>query len=128
MNPTDYRYTKEHEWVSAQGPIATVGITDYGQKQLGDIVFVQLPKVGMQLKAGEAFGSIESVKAVSDLLAPVSGEVTNVNSKLADAPDVVNKDPYGAAWLLKLRLRQPDETSVLMDAESYEAYTEDLAK
>jgi glycine cleavage system H protein len=128
MNPTDYRYTKEHQWTSLQGPIATIGVTDYAQAQLGDVVSVQLPKVGAQLKAGETFGSIESVKAVNDLFAPASGEVVEVNGALANAPDLVNKDPYGAAWFLKLRLRQPEEIATRMDAKSYESYTQDLAK
>jgi glycine cleavage system H protein len=128
MNPRDYRYTREHEWVALQGSIAIIGITDYGQKQLGDLVFVQLPKVGLQVNAGEAFGSIESVKAVNDLFAPVSGEVTEINGTLANAPDLVNKDPYGEAWFVKLRLTKPEEISALMGAEAYEAYTNNLAK
>jgi glycine cleavage system H protein len=110
MNPADYRYTKEHQWTSLEGPIATIGITDYGQEQLGDIVFVQLPKVGARLKAGEAFGSIESVKAVNHLFALASGKA------------------YGTAWFLKLRVRQPEGIPVLTDAKSYEAYTRDLAE
>ncbi len=128
MNPVNYRYTKDHEWVSIQGPIATIGITDYGQEQLRDVVFVQLAKIGAQLKAGATFGSIESVKAVNDLFAPVSGEVTEINAALANSPEIVNKDPYEAGWFLKIRLSNPVETSGLMDAQSYEAYTKDLAK
>ena len=128
MNPTDYRYTKEHEWLSLQGAIATIGISDYGQEQLGDVVFVQLPKAGTRVKAGEAFGSIESVKAVSELLAPISGEVAETNSALANAPETVNKDPYGAGWLLKLRLSNPEEISALIDSEAYDAYAKELAK
>lgn len=127
MNPSDFRYTKEHQWISVQGPIATIGVTDYGQRQLGDVVFVQLPKVGAQLKAGEAFGSIESVKAVNDLFAPVSGGVTEINNALVNAPDIVNKSPYGAGWLVKLRLSNPERISALMDAPSYEAHIKDLA-
>ena len=128
MVPSSYRYTKDHAWVSAQGPIATVGITDYAQEQLGDVVFVELPKVGAQLSAGEAFGSIESVKAVNDLATPVSGEVIEMNTTLANSPEVVNKDPYGAAWLVKLRWSKPEEVMALMDAVSYEDYIKDLHK
>jgi glycine cleavage system H protein len=128
MNPTDHHYTKDHEWISSQESIATVGVTDYAQEQLGDVVFVELPKVGAQLRAGEAFGSIESVKAVNDLFAPASGEVTEIDEALTNAPELVNKDPYGAGWLLKIRLSKPEEISALMDAASYEAYTGDLAK
>lgn len=128
MVPLKHRYTNDHEWVSMQGPIATIGITDYAQEQLGDVVFVELPKVGAQLRAGEAFGSIESVKAVNDLLAPVSGEVTEINGTLANSPETVNKDPFGAGWLVKLRFSKPGEITALMDAAGYESYVNDLRK
>src|ERR1700690_4050644 len=104
MYPNDYRYTKEHEWIKLDGAIGTVGITDYAQHELGDVVFVELPKVGAILKAGQSLGSVESVKAVSEIYCPVSGEVTAVNSILADTPEKLNQDPHGAAWLVKLRL------------------------
>jgi glycine cleavage system H protein len=122
MYPSDYRYTKEHEWVKAEGSTATIGITEYAQEELGDVVFVELPKVGRQLKAGESFGTIESVKAVSDIFAPLSGEVTEVNPSLHDAPETVNKDPHGAAWLIRMRVADPKEIAPLMDAAAYQAY------
>ncbi len=127
-DPVDYRYTTQHEWISVQGPIAAIGITDYGQEQLGDVIFVELPKIGAQLKKGETFGSVESAKAVNDLSTPVSGEVTEIDSALVNSPELVNKEPYGAGWLLKVRLSDPPEVVALMDAKSYEAYTKDLAK
>ena len=128
MYPTGYRYTKEHEWLSVEGPQATLGITDYAQQELGDVVFVQLPKVGAQVKAGGSFGSIESVKAVSDLFSPVSGEITEVNSALAEAPETINKDPHGTGWLAKIRLADPTEAASLMDAAAYQAYISAQAK
>jgi glycine cleavage system H protein len=128
MYPTTYRYTKEHEWLNVEGSQATLGITDYAQQELGDVVFVQLPKVGAQVKAGQSFGTVESVKAVSDLYSPVSGEVTEINSALADAPEKINQDPHGAAWLLKIRLADPKETAGLMDAAAYQAYIATQAK
>ncbi len=128
MYPTGYRYTKEHEWLNVEGAQATLGITDYAQQELGDVVFVQLPKVGAQVKAGQSFGTVESVKAVSDLFSPVSGEVTEINPALADAPEKINQDPYGAAWLVKIRLADPKETAGLMDAAAYQAYIATQAK
>jgi glycine cleavage system H protein len=128
MYPTNYRYTKEHEWLNVEGSQATIGITDYAQQELGDVVFVQLPKVGAQVKAGGSFGSIESVKAVSDLFSPVSGEITEINSALADAPEKINQDPHGAAWLAKLRLADPKEAASLMDAAAYQAYIAEKTK
>lgn len=127
MYPLDYRYTKNHLWIFLEGSTATIGITDYAQRQLGDIVFVQLPKVGAQLNAGGAFGSIESAKAVNDLFSPVAGEVSEINAVLSNAPELLNKDPHGTAWLLKVRVGNPGEISALMDAQSYETYTADLA-
>lgn len=128
MYPKDYRYTKEHEWIKADGATGTIGITDYAQHELGDVVFVELPKVGTQLKAGQSLGTIESVKAVSEIFTPVSGEVTETNSALVDAPEKINSDPHGSAWLIKIRLADPKEPASLMDAPAYEAYIAGKAK
>ena len=119
--PADYRYTKEHEWISVEGASGTVGITDYAQNSLGDIVFVDLPKVGDRLEAGKIFGSVESVKAVSDLFSPVSGTVTAVNDALKDAPERINADA-NATWLLKLDLTNPAELDALLSAAQYETF------
>ncbi len=116
--PADFKYTKEHEWIKAEGTTASVGITTYAQDSLGDIVFVELPKVGAELTAGKTFGSVESVKAVSDLYAPASGTVTEVNADLATAPEQINKDAH-AAWMLKLTLKNPDELDSLLSAADY---------
>ena len=126
--PRDYRYTKEHEWVSFEGDLATIGITDYAQHELGDVVYVEFPKPGAKLNAGESFGTVESVKAVSDIYAPVAGVVTEVNSALSDAPETINKDPHGAAWLIKLKLSDPSEPAKLMNAAAYEAFIADKQK
>ncbi len=128
MYPTDFRYTKDHEWVRIEGTAATVGITDYAQHSLGDIVYVELPKSGARLEAGKAFGTVESVKAVSEIYAPVSGEVTEVNTALADAPEKLNQDPHGNAWLVKLKVAKPAEANALMDAKAYEAYIAEQEK
>ena len=128
MYPSDYRYTKEHEWVKVEGEVGKVGITDYAQHELGDVVYVDLPKVGAKLKASEPLGTVESVKAVSDIYAPISGEVVEVNSTLADAPEQINKDPHGAAWLVKLKLANPAEVAALMDAAAYAAFIADKEK
>ncbi len=122
MYPADFRYTKEHEWIKVEGETGIVGITDYAQHELGDVVFVELPKVGAQLKAGQSLGTVESVKAVSEIYSPVSGEVTEVNSALANAPEKINQDPHGAAWLVKVRLGDKKEISSLMDARAYQEY------
>ncbi len=106
MYPTDYRYTKQHEWVKVQGDVATIGITDYAQQELGDVVFVEMPKVGAKLKSGSSFGTVESVKAVSEIYSPVSGEVTETNSALVDAPEKINKDSHNSAWLIKVKTRR----------------------
>ena len=119
MNPSDLRYTKDHEWIRVDGDRGQVGITAYAQQQLGDVVFVELPEVGKSFSEGEQFGSIESVKAVSDLYCPVSGEVVEVNTGVADQPESVNQDPYGA-WLIILRLKNPDDVSSLLDADAYD--------
>ena len=120
--PEDLRYTKEHEWVRIAGDVGTIGITDHAQKELGDIVYVDLPKVGAHIEQGKSLGSVESVKAVSDIYSPVSGEVTEVNESLAQAPEKLNQDPHGAAWLIKLRLSAPNEAKGLLSAADYQAY------
>ena len=117
--PSDVKYTKDHEWIRIAGDTAEIGITDYAQQQLGDVVFVELPEVGRSLGAGDPFGSIESVKAVSELFAPMSGEVTEVNPVLRDHPETVNTDPHGA-WIVKLKLSDPSEAGSLLDTEAYE--------
>ena len=119
--PADYRYTKEHEWISVDGATGTVGITDYAQSSLGDIVFVDLPKVGDRLEAGKIFGSVESVKAVSDLFSPVSGTVTAVNEELKNAPEWINADA-NSTWMVKLDLAKPAELDALLSAAQYEAF------
>jgi glycine cleavage system H protein len=121
MVPTDLRYTKDHEWVRLDGEEATVGITDYAASQLGDIVFVELPDAGRTLAQFGAFGVVESVKAVSDLFAPLSGEVTSTNGALAGSPELVNGDPYGEGWMIKLRLSTTGEVDDLLDATAYDA-------
>jgi len=128
MYPNDFRYTKDHEWVKADGSVGTIGITDYAQAELGDVVFVELPKVGTQLKAGQSFGTVESVKAVSEIFSPATGEVTETNAALADAPEKINKDPHGAGWIVKVRLADPKELSGLMDAAAYQAYIAEKSK
>jgi glycine cleavage system H protein len=122
MYPENYRYTKEHEWVNVEGDTGTVGITFHAQEELGDIVYIDLPKVGTHIELGKTFGSVESVKAVSDIYAPVSGEVAEVNESLADAPEMLNRDPHGAAWLVKIKLSAPEELSQLLSAADYQAY------
>jgi glycine cleavage system H protein len=120
--PATYRYTKEHEWIQVDGKIGTVGITDYAQNSLGDIVFVDLPKVGDTIEAGKSFGSVESVKAVSDLFAPVSGTVTAVNDELKDAPERINSDA-NTTWMLKVELSDPKQVDGLLTAADYEKFT-----
>ena len=122
MYPDNFRYTKEHEWVLVEGDAGTIGITDHAQEELGDIVYVDLPKAGTRIEQGKSLGSVESVKAVSDIYSPVSGEVTDVNHALADAPETLNSDPHGAGWLVKIRLSAPAETDGLMSAADYESY------
>ena len=122
--PATYRYTKEHEWIEADGKIGKVGITDYAQNTLGDIVFVDLPKVGSSLEKGKVFGSVESVKAVSDLYSPVTGTVTEVNEELATAPEKINTDAHGA-WLLKVELADPKEVDGLLNAADYENFVKE---
>ena len=123
MVPSDLRYTKDHEWVRVSGDEATVGITEYAAGQLGDIVFVELPEVGRALSQFAAFGVVESVKAVSDLFAPVTGEVTATNDGLTGSPEQVNADPYGEGWMVRVRLANPGEVDELLDADAYDALT-----
>ena len=124
MTPEDSRYAKSHEYIHVEGGVGTIGITDYAQKELGDVVFVELPQVGAELDQGDELGSIESVKAVSELFSPVSGEVVEVNDALAEKPELVNTDPYGDGWMIRIKLKTPDEVDELMDAEEYEEYIE----
>jgi len=123
MSPDDLLYTKEHEWVRLSEDIGVIGITDHAQKQLGDIVYVELPKAGAKFDAGQPFGSVESVKAVSELFLPVSGEVVDINEEAGNSPETINTDPYGEGWLIRIRLRDPAETADLMSSEEYDEYT-----
>ncbi len=117
--PDDVRYTREHEWAREQGGVVTVGITGYATEQLGDVVFVELPEVGRTLEAGKTFGVVEAVKTVSDLYSPLAGEVVEVNTALADDPSVVNKDPYGAGWMVRIRLADPSSFASLLSSADY---------
>ena len=119
--PSEFKYTKEHEWIKADGNTATIGITAYAQESLGDIVFVELPKLGTEITAGKTFGSVESVKAVSDLYAPATGTVIEVNGELATAPEKINKDAH-SAWMLKMKLKNPGELDSLLSASDYEKF------
>jgi len=123
--PDNLHYSKDHEWVRVDGDTAVIGITDHAQEQLGDVVYVELPKAGDEFAANDSFGSVESVKAVSDVIAPLSGEVLEVNSAVADAPETVNEDPYGEGWLVRVRLSDPGEADSLMDAEAYRRHLAD---
>ena len=125
--PDDLKYTREHEWLQLRGNVGTVGITHYAQSELGDIVYIELPAVGSPVVAGEEFGTVESVKAVSEIFAPVSGEVVEVNAGLGSAPDAVNKDPYGDGWLLKIRLADLKEADGLMTGAEYRKFIEEEA-
>ncbi|HUL15046.1 MAG TPA: glycine cleavage system protein GcvH [Terriglobales bacterium] len=120
--PSNYRYTKDHEWIDVKDGIGTVGITDYAQHELGDVVFVELPKIGTTLEVGKVFGNIESVKAVSEIFAPAAGEVLEANAELQNKPETINSDPHGAAWLVKIKLANPADVAALMDAGAYEAF------
>jgi glycine cleavage system H protein len=122
--PSNYRYTKDHEWVVIEGDTGTVGITMHAQEELGDIVYVDLPQTGTTIAKGDTFGSVESVKAVSDLYSPVSGEVVEVNGLLSSAPEKLNADPHGEAWLIKVKLSDPAEADSLLSAEDYQKYLE----
>ncbi|HTP68619.1 MAG TPA: glycine cleavage system protein GcvH [Dongiaceae bacterium] len=126
--PTQFRYTKDHEWIDVKGDIATIGITDYAQHELGDVVFVEMPAAGTELASGKTFGSVESVKAVSEIYAPASGQVTEANSSLQNKPELINTDPHEAGWLVKIKLSNPAEINSLMDAAGYEAFIEEKKK
>jgi glycine cleavage system H protein len=119
--PSDFKYTKEHEWIQVADTTATVGITDYAQESLGDIVFLDLPKIGAELSVGKPFGSVESVKAVSDLYAPISGTVTEVNGELGSAPEKINQNAH-ASWMIKIKVKNPDELHALLSASDYEKF------
>jgi glycine cleavage system H protein len=121
--PSNLKYTKDHEWIKLDGDIATVGITDYAQRELGDIVYVEVETVGKALKAGEVFGTVEAVKTVSDLFLPVDGTITELNAALANSPESVNNDPYGEGWMIKMKVNNPADVEALMDAAAYEAIT-----
>ena len=118
--PSNLRYTKDHEWIKLDGNVATIGITDYAQRELGDIVYVEVETIGKSLKAGEVFGTVEAVKTVSDLFLPVDGTVTELNAALANSPESVNSDPYGEGWMVKMTVNNPADVEGLMDAAAYE--------
>ncbi len=122
MYPPELLYTKDHEWIRVDESVGTIGITDYAQKELGDVVFVELPKPGDHVTAAESFGTVESVKAVSELFSPVTGEVASVNSKLQNNPELVNSDPHGDGWMVRVRIEDRRESDKLMTADEYEAY------
>lgn len=128
MYPESLRYTKDHEWIRVEGQRGTVGITDHAQKQLGDVVFLELPEVGRTLSRHDIFGTVESVKAVSELFSPVSGEVLEVHSDIVPQPEVLNSDPYGEGWMIVVKLSDPAELGELLDAAAYAAYVESEAK
>jgi glycine cleavage system H protein len=123
--PEELKYTEEHEWVMVEDDVATVGISDFAQDQLGDVVFVELPAVGTIVEAGKPFGVVESVKAVSDVYAPVSGEVVEINEELPDAPETINTSPYDDGWMIKIKLSAPAELAELMDADAYQEFIEE---
>lgn len=123
--PTDIKYSKSHEWVRVEGDLATIGITDYAQEQLGEVVYIDLPQTGRIIHQDESFGSVESVKTVSDLIAPVSGEIVEVNEELVDSPETVNEDPYTAGWMIIVRMEDPSELKDLLSAEEYQAFIEE---
>ena len=126
MYPDNFYYSKDHEWLKVEGEVAVLGITDFAQKQLGDIIYVELPPVGKVLDAHQSLGTVESVKSVSDIYSPVSGEVIEVNSELAQTPDLINKDPHGQGWIAKLKIKDSSELQNLMKAADYEKYIEGL--
>jgi glycine cleavage system H protein len=127
MYPVEYLYSKDHEWISVQGDIGTIGITEYAQHELGDVVYADLPEVGDSFEAGDPFGSVESVKAVSEIFSPVSGEVIDVNASLEDHPELINQSPHQDAWMIKIRISKPDELKELLNTEEYEEYLQEQA-
>ncbi|HTC66025.1 MAG TPA: glycine cleavage system protein GcvH [Candidatus Acidoferrum sp.] len=126
--PPSYRYTQQHEWIDVKDGLGTIGITDYAQHELGDVVFVELPKPGTKIQVGKSFGTVESVKAVSEIYAPVSGEVVEANAELEATPEKLNSDPHNSAWLIRVKLADPAELAKLMDAKAYEAYISEKNK
>jgi len=128
MVPDNLRYTKDHEWIRVEGDKGVIGITDYAQNQLGDVVFLELPETGRTLAAGQSFGTVESVKAVSELFAPVSGDVVEINAALVSKPEVVNSDPYGQGWMMVVKLADPGQAVRLMDAAAYAAFVQGEGK
>ena len=128
MYPQDYLYSKDHEWISVKDSEGTIGITDYAQHELGDVVYVDLPEVGDSLDVSEPFGSVESVKAVSEIFAPVSGEIIEVNSKLLDSPEMINESPHELAWMVKIRLANSEELEGLLSAQEYEEYLQEQSE
>jgi len=126
MYPDDYYYTKDHEWIKVEGEQATVGITDFAQKQLGDVVYVEMPKVGTSLAFHQSLGVIESVKAVSDVYSPISGEVVELNAELNDSPELVNQDPHGKGWIVRIKIKDEAELQKLMSASEYETFLEGI--
>jgi glycine cleavage system H protein len=126
MYPDDFYYTKDHEWLKIEGDEATVGITDFAQKQLGDVVYVELPQSGVQLEFHQSFGVIESVKAVSDIYSPISGEVIEINQELNDSPELVNEDPHNKGWIIRIKIKDESELDKLMSASEYENFLEGL--
>jgi glycine cleavage system H protein len=125
MTPTDLLFTKEHEWLRIDGSVGTVGISDHAQKELGEIVYVELPKPGTRYASGDTYGSVESVKAVSELFLPVAGEIVEINEDLGSAPEKINEDPYGTGWMIRIRLTAPSEIADLMSAEEYDEFTQE---
>ena len=119
--PKNLRYTKDHEWIKLDGNVATIGITDYAQRELGDIVYIEVETVGKSLKAGDVFGTVEAVKTVSDLFLPVDGTITELNGALANSPESVNNDPYGQGWMVKMKVNNPADVDSLLDSTAYEA-------
>ena len=128
MYPEDYLYSKDHEWISVQENVGTIGITDYAQHELGDVVYVDLPEDGDTFEAGDPFGSVESVKAVSEVFCPISGEVIEVNSKLEESPELINQSPHQNAWMIKFRLNNPEELKEMLSSEEYEEYLQEQAE
>ncbi|MBI3025334.1 MAG: glycine cleavage system protein GcvH [Candidatus Tectomicrobia bacterium] len=126
--PKQLKYSREHEWVKVEGNIAQVGITDYAQSELGDVVYVELPEVGADVEANNTFGVVESVKAVSDLFAPVTGSITEVNPQLEEEPELVNSDPYEDGWMIKIEMNDPSELNDLLDADEYKTFVEEESK
>jgi len=124
MKPEELKYTKDHLWIYVEGDKATSGLTDYAQQELGDIVFVEMPEVGREVKKDETIGTVESVKSVSDILAPLSGKIIEINKVLEDTPETINKDPYGEGWVIKMSVSNPEELKDLMDLETYNKFTE----